>query len=172
MNHSTIYESPFGKLKLFSNGKELTRILLPSQLSESDGTTTQNAAPVLQQACDELESYFAGTRKEFEVAISPEKGTEFQRQVWIELSRIPIGTTITYSELAIHVGRPSAVRAVGAANGRNEVPIIVPCHRVIGANGSLTGFAGGLELKQQLLTHEKIHTSNRTSGVLRPSNKQ
>lgn len=172
MNHSTIYESPFGKLKLFSNGKELTRILLPSQLSESDADFTGNADPILQQACDELESYFAGARKVFEVAISPEKGTEFQRQVWTELSRIPIGTTITYTELAMRVGRPSAVRAVGAANGRNEIPIIVPCHRVIGANGSLTGFAGGLDLKRQLLEHEKIQTSNRTSGVLRPGNKQ
>lgn len=171
MNHSTIFESPFGKLKLFSNGKELTRILLPSQLSESDGVTTKNADPILQQTCDELESYFAGARKEFEVAISPEKGTEFQRQVWTALSKIPFGTTITYSELAMRVGRPSAVRAVGAANGQNAIPIIVPCHRVIGANGSLTGFAGGIELKQQLLAHEKPHTKHRMSGVLRSSDK-
>lgn len=172
MKHSTIFESPFGKLKLFSKGKELTRILLPSQLSKSDAEFSGNADRILQQACDELESYFAGTRNEFEIAIAPEKGTEFQRQVWTELSRIPIGTTITYSELAMRVGRPSAVRAVGAANGRNQIPIIVPCHRVIGANGSLTGFAGGLDLKRQLLEHEKIHTSHRTSGVLRSGNKQ
>lgn len=172
MNNSTIFESPFGKLRLFSNGKKLTRILLPSQLSESDAGFSNNTDPILQQACDELESYFAGTRKEFAVAIAPEKGTEFQRQVWTELSRIPIGTTITYTELAMRVGRPSAVRAVGAANGKNLIPIIVPCHRVIGANGSLTGFAGELDLKRQLLDHEKVHTSKRTSGVLRTGNKQ
>lgn len=141
-------------------------------MSEADSDATPNADSILHQACDELESYFAGTRKEFEVAIAPETGTEFQRMVWTELSRIPIGTTITYSELAMRVGRPSSVRAVGAANGRNEIPIIVPCHRVIGSNGSLTGFAGGLELKRQLLAHEKLHTNRRTSAVLRPSDKQ
>jgi methylated-DNA-[protein]-cysteine S-methyltransferase len=150
-----ILESPFGPLKLFSNGTALIRLMLPSQLSQSDRDSANNVDPILDQACKELESYFAGTRTEFHVPFASEKGTEFQRQVWSELSQIPVGTTITYSELAVRVGRPSAVRAVGAANGRNEISIIVPCHRVIGANGSLTGFAGGLELKRQLLEHEK-----------------
>lgn len=155
MSKSTIFESPFGPLKLFSNGTVLTQILLPLQLSESDFGGRDNSDSVIDQTCSELEGYFAGLRSEFDVPIRPEKGTDFQRSVWNELSKIPIGTTITYAELAVRIGRPSAIRAVGAANGRNQIPIIMPCHRVIGSDGSLTGFAGGLELKRQLLEHEK-----------------
>jgi methylated-DNA-[protein]-cysteine S-methyltransferase len=155
MTYSMIFESPFGPLKLVSNGAALTRVMLPSQLSESARTDDQKSDAILKQACTELECYFAGTRTVFGVPTAPEKGTEFQRLVWTELSKIPIGSTITYAELAIRVGRPSAVRAVGAANGQNSIPIIVPCHRVIGSNGALTGFAGGVDLKRQLLDHEK-----------------
>ena len=156
METTTILEIPFGPLKLFSNGTALTRIMLPSQLSESDCDCGKAPSDlILRQASSELKDYFAGVRSEFDVPISPEKGTDFQRAVWKELSKIPIGTTITYAELATRIGRPSAIRAVGAANGRNQIPIIVPCHRVTGSDGPLTGFAGGLELKWQLLEHEK-----------------
>lgn len=155
MMYSVIFESPFGALKLVSDGAALTRILLPSQLAGGAGTDEENSDAVLDQASTELESYFAGIRTKFDVPIAPEKGTEFQQFVWTELSQIPIGSTITYAELAIRVGRPSAVQAVGAANGQNAIPIIVPCHRVIGSNGALTGFAGGIDLKRQLLDHEQ-----------------
>jgi methylated-DNA-[protein]-cysteine S-methyltransferase len=102
----------------------------------------------------QLREYFSGSRREFDVKLSP-RGTEFQRAVWNELLRVPYGTTISYGELARRIGRPDAVRAVGAANGANPIPIIVPCHRVIGANGTLTGYGGGLDRKRWLLDLEQ-----------------
>jgi methylated-DNA-[protein]-cysteine S-methyltransferase len=101
----------------------------------------------------QLEDYFQGTRREFEVPLDP-RGTEFQLRVWRQLLTIPYGTTHSYSQVAIAIGAPSAVRAVGAANGANPIPIIVPCHRVIGSNGKLTGYGGGLPLKRRLLELE------------------
>ena len=109
---------------------------------------------VLAVAVAQLEEYFAGLRTAFDLPIDVD-GTDFQRAAWTVLSQIPLGETISYGEQARRMGRPAAVRAVGAANGRNPVPVIVPCHRVIGANGSLTGFAGGIEIKTWLLEHEK-----------------
>jgi methylated-DNA-[protein]-cysteine S-methyltransferase len=99
-------------------------------------------------------SYFAGERRTFDLALEPQ-GTEFERAVWAELVRIPFGETISYGVLAMRLGRPGAARAVGRANGANPIPIIIPCHRVIGADGSLTGFGGGLPLKQALLDFER-----------------
>jgi methylated-DNA-[protein]-cysteine S-methyltransferase len=107
------------------------------------------AGPLLEQ----LGEYFAGRRRTFTVPVRPE-GTPFQRRVWQALQEIPYGTTISYSELADRIGDPNAVRAVGLANGRNPVPIIIPCHRVIGKDGSLTGFGGGMALKASLLRLE------------------
>jgi methylated-DNA-[protein]-cysteine S-methyltransferase len=101
----------------------------------------------------QLEEYFAGRRKTFELELAP-RGTEFQLAVWNELLKVGYGETITYAELARRIGRPSAVRAVGAANGANPIPVIVPCHRVIGSNGSLTGYGGGIDRKQWLLALE------------------
>lgn len=109
---------------------------------------------VLADAVRQLDEYFGGLRTEFDLPIDV-AGTDFQRAAWWVLSQIPHGQTISYGEQAVRMGRPTAVRAVGAANGRNPVPVIVPCHRVIGANGSLTGFAGGLEVKMWLLEHEQ-----------------
>jgi methylated-DNA-[protein]-cysteine S-methyltransferase len=109
--------------------------------------------PLIDLARRQLDEYFAGTRRTFDLPLAPH-GTDFQRVVWFELARIPYGGTLSYSELAVRVGRPSAVRAVGAANGRNPLPIVLPCHRVIGADGSLTGFGGGLPMKRFLLEHE------------------
>jgi methylated-DNA-[protein]-cysteine S-methyltransferase len=108
---------------------------------------------VFRGAIGQLKEYFAGKRKEFELELLPE-GTEFQRAVWQELRAIPYGETISYKELAERIGKPKAVRAVGAANGANPIPIIIPCHRVIGNDGSLTGFGGGLPLKRRLLELE------------------
>lgn len=108
---------------------------------------------MLARAADELSDYFAGARRVFTVPID-QPGTEFRQRVWRELARIPFGTTISYGALARRIGNASAVRAVGGANGANGVPIIVPCHRVIAADGSLHGFGGGLEIKRRLLEHE------------------
>ena len=107
----------------------------------------------LAEACRQLSEYFAGQRKRFELKLNP-SGTEFQRQVLDELVKIPYGTTVSYSDIARRIGRPRAVRAVGAANGRNPIPVIIPCHRVIGAHGDLTGFGGGLPTKEALLRLE------------------
>jgi methylated-DNA-[protein]-cysteine S-methyltransferase len=109
--------------------------------------------PVLRAAAAQVGEYFARERKEFDLALAPE-GTAFQRAVWEQLRLIPYGTTITYGELARRVGNPNASRAVGLANGRNPISIVVPCHRVIGANGALTGFGGGMDAKRTLLDLE------------------
>lgn len=115
---------------------------------------------VLAVALTQLREYFDGSRTEFDVPVDP-SGTTFQRDVWGELSRINYGETISYGEQARRVGRPTAARAVGAANGRNPVPVIVPCHRVVGADGSLTGFAGGVGIKTWLLEHERRVAASR-----------
>jgi len=104
-------------------------------------------------AADQLQAYFAGELQAFDLTLAP-RGTEFQQSVWRALLDIPYGKTTTYSTIAQRIGRPAAVRAVGAANGANPIPIVIPCHRVIGANGSLTGFGGGIDVKRQLLALE------------------
>jgi methylated-DNA-[protein]-cysteine S-methyltransferase len=109
--------------------------------------------PVLRETARQLDEYFAGQRREFDLPLDP-RGTDFQRSVWTALRAIPFGETRSYGELARQLGNPSAMRAVGAANGGNPISIVVPCHRVIGANGSLTGFGGGLDAKAWLLAHE------------------
>lgn len=109
--------------------------------------------PLLRLAEKQLREYFAGTRRDFDLPLAP-RGTPFQRDVWQALASIPYGETVSYGQLAGRVGRPSASRAVGAANSRNPLPILLPCHRVIGANGALTGFGGGLPAKQFLLELE------------------
>jgi methylated-DNA-[protein]-cysteine S-methyltransferase len=108
---------------------------------------------VLRDARRQLEAYFDGTRREFDLPLAP-RGTQFQLAVWQSLRGIPYGDTISYAQLAQRIGKPNAMRAVGAANGRNPLPIVVPCHRVIGANGDLTGFGGGLPTKRFLLELE------------------
>lgn len=113
------------------------------------------ASRTLAAARDQLDAYFAGSLREFDLPLAP-TGTPFQLRVWEALRRIRFGETISYSTLARRIGSPDAVRAVGAANGRNPLPIIVPCHRVIGADGSLTGFGGGIERKRWLLEHEAL----------------
>jgi methylated-DNA-[protein]-cysteine S-methyltransferase len=119
---------------------------------EVDGVR-DDGHPILEQAARELEEYFDGRRREFTVPVEPE-GTEFQLNVWAGLTRIPYGATWSYAQLAQAIGKPQAVRAVGAANGANPIGIIIPCHRVIGSDGSLTGFGGGLPLKRRLLELE------------------
>ncbi|MDR0840442.1 MAG: methylated-DNA--[protein]-cysteine S-methyltransferase [Christensenellaceae bacterium] len=110
--------------------------------------------PLLQEACAQLQAYFSGARKVFDLPLAP-RGTAFQRAVWDGLLRIPYGETVAYGQLAASLGRPNAARAVGGACGKNPIAIVIPCHRVVGANGALTGFGGGLAWKTRLLDVEK-----------------
>ncbi len=151
---STIpFESPVGRLVLESDGDVLVTIWLPSQARRPSGST-HDVPPVLKETASQLEEYFAGTRRDFDVPMALD-GTEFQRAVWRELTRIPYGETISYGELARRVGRPNGPRAVGQANGKNPIPIIVPCHRVVASNG-IGGYGGGLPMKRALLAVEGV----------------
>lgn len=148
-----LHETPIGPLTLSANEHGLTRIrfgLVPSDQPYSE--TPQ--FPLLIQALQELREYFAGTRRSFEVPLAA-SGSDFQLRVWAALCQIPYGQTYSYGEIADAIGQPGAARAVGMANNKNPLPIMVPCHRVIGGNGKLVGFNGGLTLKQQLLALEQ-----------------
>jgi len=150
-------DSPVGELKVVASDKGLVAVLWendrPGRVSLRDMVADEQH-PVLAETERQLGEYFAGKKKSFSVALDM-RGTRFQKDVWAALLAIPFGETRSYGELAKQLGNPKASRAVGAANGRNPVSIIVPCHRVIGASGKLTGFAGGLETKAHLLTLEK-----------------
>jgi len=148
------FESPIGPLLLAGSKAGLLLV------SFASGNWPRNVDPewrpdttAFVEVVQQLQSYFAGQRKNFDLALILE-GTDFQKRVWTALRKIPYGETISYKELAEMIGSPKAVRAVGAANGANPIPIIIPCHRVIGRDGSLTGFGGGLPLKKQLLELE------------------
>ena len=149
-------KSPVGKLKLVANDRGLAAILWendkPNRVRLSP-IAENKKHPVLLETERQLNEYFDGRRDKFSVKFDF-KGTEFQTEVWQALARIPFGKTLSYGEIARQIGRPKAVRAVGAAIGRNPISIIVPCHRVIGSDGKLTGFAGGLETKASLLRIE------------------
>ncbi len=152
---TTRIQTPIGELRLAASQEGLAAVLFPVQEQEVPTVRGDAAARAhLAAACTALEEYFAGRRTTFEDLKLVARGTEFQLQVWRALSRIPFGETTSYTGLAQRIGRPKAVRAVGLANGRNPLPIIVPCHRVIGANGTLTGFGGGLPTKKWLLEFE------------------
>jgi methylated-DNA-[protein]-cysteine S-methyltransferase len=148
---STRVTSPIGTLTLTSNGGALTRLSIADDGDDTD--VPADADAILSAACEQLDAYFDMRLRQFDLPLEP-RGTEFQRRVWDALRVIPFGDTISYGELARRVDNPKAVRAVGAANGRNPLMIIVPCHRVIGADGSLTGFGAGIERKRWLLDHE------------------
>lgn len=147
----TIYSSPFGALSLIGSQDGLARLHFPGQAPSLD-VNRRDAEP-FRDAVAQLDEYFAGRRRRFELALDL-VGTPFQRSVWDQLAAIPCGETRAYGELARAIGRPDRVRAVGAAVGRTPVPIIVPCHRAVGADGSLTGYLGGLRLKRALLDLE------------------
>jgi len=146
--------TPIGTLTIAADQDGLRHVLFPENKYDVEGRASwQRDAAALRVARGQLEAYFAGERRDFELSLSP-AGTPFQCKVWRTLAEIPFGRTWSYGELARRIGDPSAVRAVGAANGRNPLPLVLPCHRVIGSNGKLTGFGGGLPLKQWLLEHE------------------
>lgn len=143
-------KTPIGELQVCANEQGVTAILFTPN---EDYRPKPNAHT--KEACQQLDEYFKGERKIFSLSLNAQ-GTEFQHGVWQQLQAIPFGRSCSYSDVAQEIGKPKAVRAVGAANGRNPIPIVVPCHRVIGSNGKLTGFAGGLETKAWLLQHEGL----------------
>ena len=152
----TTLTSPVGELKLVANGSRLAAILWENDKQGRVRLGPMREAPdnpILVRTAKQLQEYFAGTRNRFDLELDF-SGTDFQKKVWQALLTIPFGETRSYSEIARQIGNPSAVRAVGAANGKNPISIVAPCHRVIGASGKLTGFAGGLEAKERLLTLE------------------
>jgi len=154
--HSTV-ESPLGSMLVTTNGQAVTGIYFVGQKYGRDGVDCGPASPgdsVLSEAARQIAEYFAGNRERFELPLAGD-GTPFQRRVWKALGEIPFGDTVTYGDIARRIGAPRAIRAVGAAIGRNPISIAVPCHRVVGANGSLTGYAGGLDRKRALLALER-----------------
>lgn len=156
-SHTT---SPLGDVLLAATSQGLAGVWFvhrQEHLPDSSKWTTDEGHPTLVAAAQQLQAYFLGHRQSFDLPLQPAWGTPFQRAVWQALQRIPYGLTSTYGDIARGIGNPKAVRAVGAAIGQNPHSIIVPCHRVLGANGSLTGFAGGLDRKKYLLAFEASH---------------
>jgi methylated-DNA-[protein]-cysteine S-methyltransferase len=150
-------DSPVGKLLLAGDARGLRLVHFQSgRRAHSVAAEWVHERAPFEAAITQLTEYFAGQRHTFDLTLAPQ-GTPFQRAVWDELTRIPYGETVSYGELARGIGKPQASRAVGLANGANPLPIIVPCHRVIGADGSLTGFGGGLDIKRELLALERAH---------------
>lgn len=151
MKHAVI-DSPIGPLTLVADGDALAGLYMAEHRHRPaiDGPRDDTVLPAVRE---QLAAYFARDLKEFDLPLAT-TGSEFQRQVWAALTTIPYGETWSYGRLAAEIGRPLASRAVGLANGRNPVSIVVPCHRVVGSNGSLTGYGGGLERKQWLIAHE------------------
>ena len=148
-----LLDTTIGTLQLVSDGTGLTKIEFPGRHSAIESGDRAVTDSVLSACIEQLTEYFAGERTHFDLPLNP-GGTIFQQTVWAALADIPYGEVRSYKEIAEAIEKPKAVRAVGAANGRNPLPIVVPCHRVIGSDGSLTGFAGGLPTKTRLLTLE------------------
>jgi methylated-DNA-[protein]-cysteine S-methyltransferase len=171
MTHSNIvystFDSPLGELLLIGDGESLTGLYMQSQkyAREVQGGWRCEAQP-FRAVVEQLAAYFGGELRTFDLSLAP-RGTYFQRTVWRALLDVPFGATETYGALARRIGSPNAPRAVGLANGHNPIGIIVPCHRVIGANGSLTGYGGGIERKRWLLAHE-ARCSYACRGLRRP----
>lgn len=150
----TLIESPIDSLLLTGNGRYLTGIYMDGDACLRALRQPGDEKPeMFAQAIEQLDAYFAGQLQDFDLPLEP-SGTAFQKQVWRALRQIPYGQTTSYKAIAEAVGAPRAVRAVGSANGRNPLPVVVPCHRVVGANGKLTGYSGGLGRKEWLLAHE------------------
>lgn len=143
-----VYDSPLGPLTLFAEEGSLVALVYGDYGGYDD-------LPLFREAVRQLEEYFSGQRQTFDLPLNPD-GTDFQRKIWKLLSQIPYGTAISYRDLAVRAGAPRAFQAVGQANGRNPLPILIPCHRVIAANGTLGGYSGGVERKQFLLELEGI----------------
>jgi methylated-DNA-[protein]-cysteine S-methyltransferase len=168
-------KSPVGKLKLVASSRVLVAVLWEKERPNRvklDQMSLDPRHPILIETERQLSEYFAGKRTEFDLPLQPD-GTEFQKKVWRTLREIPFGKTKSYLDLARAIGSPNAFRAVGAANGKNPLSIVVPCHRVVGADGALTGFAGGLETKAALLALEarSVKSQERTRNFSSQSRK-
>lgn len=158
----TYMDSPIGRLLLCGDEHRLSGLYTAPHSANSEAVRGRRRADAPFAAVrDQLEAYFAGERAEFDVPLNTDGAPAFFATVWRRLLAIPFGTTVSYGELARELGRPSAARAVGTANGRNPIAIIVPCHRVIGSGGALTGYAGGIDRKRWLLDHEAEVASRR-----------
>jgi len=149
MNYIDYFHSPLGWVEIQASNDAITSVVLRDELT----TFSLNSSPITSNCARQLAEYFDGSRTTFDLPIH-QNGTDFQQGVWNALKNIPFGKTVSYGYIAKKINNPKSVRAVGAANGKNKVWIIVPCHRVIGSDGSLTGYAGGLERKKWLLNHE------------------
>jgi methylated-DNA-[protein]-cysteine S-methyltransferase len=159
MFHTITMSSPVGELRLIAGDRGLRAILWGAEdvariASIDAADLVEGSTPLLDQAVTQLKEYFAGTRREFDLPLDP-LGTPFQQSAWMVLRTIPYGQTMSYGQQALQLGDPHKARAVGAANGKNPLSIVVPCHRVIGSAGQLTGFAAGLDVKSWLLDHER-----------------
>lgn len=160
-----IVATPVGEMLLAGNDDVLHQLLLPGSFEECDLPVDQEGVSASTKATrEQLDAYFAHDLRRFDLPLDP-IGTDFQRRVWFALGDIGYGETESYGSLAARVGNPKACRAVGMANGRNPIPLVLPCHRVIGSDGSLTGYGGGLELKQRLLDHERALTGRAVAGA-------
>ena len=151
MKNLLLHPTPIGTVGIVENGRAITDILFEEQLP---GDAVQHTTPLLEQAAKQLDEYFTGKRTSFDLPLEPE-GTPYRKKVWQVLTEIPYGQTMTYGEIARRTGNPQASRAVGGANHHNPIPIVIPCHRVIGAGGKLTGYAGGLPLEPEGTPYRK-----------------
>ena len=155
-------DTPVGRIELHEDGGAITGVYFNKSDKTPSATTKETS--LLKDAARQLQEYFSGARTSFDLPLAPH-GTTFQRRVWAALRKIPYGETRSYGQLAAMIGSPKASRAVGGANNRNPICLIIPCHRVIGANGTLVGYGGGLPRKKQLLSHEASVALDRTKGT-------
>lgn len=152
MENTYFYESKIGLIMIKENNKKIREIHFNKEEIRKD--LESNKSPLIKETIEQLEEYLQGKRKSFDIPLDP-KGTEFQKSVWNELLKIPYGETCSYGEIAKRIGNPKAARAIGMANNRNPISIVIPCHRVIGASGKLVGYGGGIAIKEKLLNLEK-----------------
>jgi methylated-DNA-[protein]-cysteine S-methyltransferase len=165
----TVMGTPVGEMMVIGDDDVVHFVHLPDSYDEGAFAADRKGRPAaVRVAVEQIDAYFAGDLLEFSLPLDP-VGTDFQRRVWFALADIAYGDTESYGDLATRVGNPKACRAVGLANGRNPIPLVLPCHRVIGANGSLTGYGGGLELKKRLLDHERTVAHPVSGGRRRAS---
>jgi len=156
MKQYCYYQSPIGRLLIAGTGGRLEAIFFPNSIEQFEiSDEAQYNEEIFTDLLRQLDEYFAGKRRTFEIDVFP-AGTDFQQKVWRELQNVPFGQTASYGEIATRIDNPKACRAIGMANGKNPIPIIIPCHRIIGKDGSLTGFGGGLDIKRKLLELEGI----------------
>jgi methylated-DNA-[protein]-cysteine S-methyltransferase len=153
ITYSGYYNSPFGMLRIITSDT----VVLGIDFTDLKGASKEDSPVIMKETIRQLDEYFSGKRKIFSLKVEL-KGTDFQKSIWNAMSKIPYGKTASYKDLAVMAGKPKAARAVGGACHRNPIGIVLPCHRVIGSDGSLTGFGSGLDLKEKLLNHEKKHS--------------